>query len=356
MQVNFILSSINDYHYLKRVNEFIENGFSVKVFGFRRKGMALPTVSFPIEELGEIACKNYFDRLRLFHKAIKSIAKKKLEGLFFYSSLDIALFATHYIKSPYIYEVCDLTELTINNWFIRKFLIIENKRIVNHSKKTIITSEGFLDFWGKIDLEKISLIPNKVSLDCPQPLPQRKCFNENLIDIGFVGVIRFETILNFVEEVKNKPHINMHLFGIFSKEDEAAKKIMDVAENCENIIYHGPFKNPSDLPSIYQKLDLVLCTYPPTPGVIYAEPNKLYEAIYFRCPIIVSEGTFLGGKVKRLDVGYVIDATNSSSILKFISSFSESDYKRKVDACESIPRSNCLNDNSAFFKEIKNLC
>ena len=51
MQVNFILSSINDYHYLKRVNEFIENGFSVKVFGFRRKGMALPTVSFPIEEL-----------------------------------------------------------------------------------------------------------------------------------------------------------------------------------------------------------------------------------------------------------------------------------------------------------------
>lgn len=83
MKINFILSSLNDSHFLKRVQEFIDHGYDVKVFGFRRKGLPSPNVLFPMQELGEIACGNYLGRLVLFRRTIKQIAEKRLEGLFF---------------------------------------------------------------------------------------------------------------------------------------------------------------------------------------------------------------------------------------------------------------------------------
>ncbi|EKU91209.1 glycosyltransferase [Bacteroides oleiciplenus] len=355
MKINFILSSLNDSHFLKRVQEFIDHGYDVKVFGFRRKGLPSPNVLFPMQELGEIACGNYLGRLVLFRRTIKQIAEKRLEGLFFYSSLDIALFATRYIKSPYIYEVCDLTELRIPNLLVRNWLLIQNKRVIKHSLQTIITSEGYIDFFKSIKGDKFSLIPNKVSAYCPQSLPRERRFDKHKINIGFVGVIRFQTIYNFIKIAAGKTNIIMHLFGFYAEGDLASEDMKKIVEINDNVIFHGPFKNPETLPAIYKQLDIVLCAYPPTPGIIYAEPNKLYEAIYFRCPIIVSKGTFLGRKVAQLNVGYVIDAMDEKDIEQYISSINEEDYNQKVESCEKIPQSECLNMNDGFFEKLRTL-
>lgn len=356
MQINFILSSINDTHYLKRVQEFIDHGYEVKVYGFKRKGLNLPKVNFKIIELGIIDCRNYFSRLSLFNNSIKKIAKEKNEGIFFYSSLDIAIFGRKHIPNPYIYEICDLTELTISNSLIRNILICENKKTINKSISTIVTSEGFIDFYKKANTEKFFLIPNKVSPNCPPAIEEKKSIDTNSINIGFVGVIRFETIYNFIRVAAKKKNVLIHLFGIYSNGDIVSDKIKTLVENNKNIIYHGPFKNPDDLPQIYNQIDLVLSAYPPTPGVIYAEPNKLYEAMYFRCPIIVSKKTFLGKKVERLNVGYVIDATSEESIDNFLSSIDIENYNNKVNSCRSIPQKDCLNINEEFFNRLKKLC
>jgi len=355
MVINFILSSINDHHFLKRVQEFLDHGYEVVVYGFRRKDLPLPKTSFPIIEVGEIACGNYFDRLALFYRQIKQIAKESSDGIFFYSSLDIALFATHIIKSPYLYEICDLTELTISNPILRNILIWQNRRIIHKSLKTIITSEGFAEFYKSIDINKFALIPNRVSPYCSLPLPKNRKFDIFNINIGFVGIIRFDTVYNFIRVASECSNVTMHLFGIYANGDSVSNEIKRVVEKHDNIIFHGPFQNPIDLPRIYQQLDMVLCTYPPTPGVIYAEPNKLYEALYFRCPIIVSKDTFLGKKVARMNFGYVIDATNADSISKFLASIDIDEYYSKVDACTSIPLENCININNAFFEELKQI-
>lgn len=356
MKINFILGSLNDSHYLKRVQEFIDNGYEVKVYGFRRNNFDLTNLDFPVIELGNMESRNYFNRLPLLKKAIKKIAKENNEGLFFYSSLDIAMFARQYIKKPYIYEICDLTELVVPNSFIRKLLIRENKKCINNSLQTIITSEGFSEFYSSVNQDKFSLIPNKVAPTCPLPLNKENNFNKDEIHIGFVGVIRFSAIYNFIKVASKNKNILIHLFGIYSTGDESSKKIKELEKLSNNIIYHGAFKNPVDLPDVYKQLDMVLCTYPPTPGVIYAEPNKLYEAIYFRCPIIVSKNTFLGRKVEKLNIGYAIDAMNDFSIEKFIESINLEDYNKKLQACYSIQQKDCLNINDEFFKKLKSLC
>lgn len=312
-EIIFILSSLCDPHYRKRVEEFVEHGYKVKVYGFARKNQTIEI--FPCEPivLGYTENASYANRIKLYYKCFKSIAKDCLGKLCFYSSLDIAMIATNLIKSKYIYEVCDLTELTINNYILRNLLVAINKSTIKKSALTIFTSEGFLDFYTKIPSEKYIVVPNKVSPNCPPfSITERSINPKKKIKIGFVGSIRYETVYNFVRVcAENYPNIEIHLFGIYSEGCKFAAKTKLIAEKYDNVFFHGRFKNPNDLPAIYSQIDMVLSTYTPCPSVIYAEPNKLYEAIYFRCPIIVNENTFLSKKVEQLNIGYSINALDN---------------------------------------------
>lgn len=353
-EIVFILSSLNDPHYRKRVEEFMDHGYEVTVYGFKRRGRDLPESRYTPVVLGEIQNRSFKSRIGILKSGIRCISDKCKGRLCFYSSLDIAIFASFYIRSPYIYEVCDLTELTIGNRLIRGFLTMLNRRYIRKSVNTIITSEGFALHFKEINHSQFSLIPNKVSPDIPPYECERKTIDKDVIRIGFVGVIRFQAIYHFVKScAEYGRNIELHLYGIYNNTDEWSMKIMDLEQSSDNVIYHGPFSNPDDLPGIYSGIDMVLCTYTPTLGVKYAEPNKLYEAIYFRCPIIVSEKVFLGDKVKRLNVGYVINAMDENRIKSFLSGLNEADYHQKVIACENIPQRECLNINDSFFGRLE---
>ena len=356
-EIVFILSSLNDPHYRKRVEEFMDHGYSVTVYGFKRIGRDLPDSRYTPIVLGEIPNRSFKSRIRILNSSIRSISKNCNGKLCFYSSLDIAIFGSLYIKAPYIYEVCDLTELTINNRLVRGALSKMNMRFIRKSVTTIITSQGFAEHFSKIDSGKFSLIPNKVSPEIPKYVGQRKSIDKDLIRIGFAGVIRFETIYHFVKAcAEYGKNIELHLYGIYNGTDEWSLKIQDIESRYDNVHYHGKFSNPEDLPDIYSDIDMVLCTYPPTLSVKYAEPNKLYEAIYFRCPIIVSEKVFLGDKVRKLNVGYVINAMDENSIKTFFSNLNEAEYHQRIMACESIPQSDCLNINDDFFEDLERMC
>ncbi len=119
---------------------------------------------------------------------------------------------------------------------------------------------------------------------------------------------------------------------------------------------HGGFSNPVDLPRIYSALDFVVCTYD-VKGVNprYAEPNKLYEAIFYRTPMIVSAGSFLAKKVERLGIGISLDPNDKNEIKAKIDTLSEDQYKKMVERLNEIPRESAVNVNSAFFNKMKSL-
>ena len=146
------------------------------------------------------------------------------------------------------------------------------------------------------------------------------------------------------------------IFGYYVKNDNFGCRVESLVEKYDNLYYHGRFSNPIDLPSIYDKIDLSLATYAAyDDNVKYAEPNKLYEAIYFRCPIIVSEGVFLGDKVKDLNVGYAINAMDEKAIYEFLATLDNNSYQDKLQGCMRIEQNACLNINEEYFAEIGNL-
>ena len=247
--------------------------------------------------------------------------------------------------------------MAIHNHIIRKTLVAINKLAIKNSALTIFTSEGFLDFYKNIPSNKYIVIPNKVSPNCPPFSIEDRTINPTeKIKIGFVGSIRYETTYNFVKVcAEHFPNVEIHLFGIYSEGCKFAAKTKTIAEKYDNVIYHGRFKNPDDLPAIYSQIDMVLSAYTPCPSVIYAEPNKLYEAIYFRCPIIVNKNTFLSKKVDRLNIGYSIDALDIDSIKSFINNLSADSYNSKRAQCSSIDQKECINTNKDLFQRIANI-
>ena len=358
----FIINSVRQARCVRRVDEFLEHGYELEVYGFDREGdnRALPNI--PLNIIGTFQNgSNYLKRLKEIRTSIKANIASKYkpqETLFYLFNLDIVLAFRSVFgrKYKYIYEVSDLAELVIRNTLIRKFLIWQNDKSMRNAFHVVFTSEGFCDFYNRIPRDKISVIPNKVSTKCPKVYSINRKFNPQKIKIGFVGIIRFETVYYFAKVCKDYVNIEFHLYGLVSKGDKFALMLEDLAIEHKNIILHGPFKNPQDLLSIYKGIDMVLSAYPPTPGVIYAEPNKLYEALYFRCPIIVNQGTFLGRKVERLNIGYVIDAMSESNIQGFLEGINADNYQDKVKARKAISQIDCLNINNAFFEKLESLC
>lgn len=362
-KVLFFINSIKQARCVRRVQEFIEAGYPTEIYAFDRSddNRKLPDIDARI-----IGCiqngTGYLGRIRMMRNAINALNLEcdNNNTIYYLFNFDVAMafLSLHLLdKAKYLYEVSDLAELTISNPIIRFAIVCINKRMMKGAMLNVFTSNGFRDFYKDIPLNQISVIPNRISPLCPSTGDiNRSIEGKGIIKIGFVGIIRFKTTLNFAIVISECfPNIELHLYGIISKGDEDAIKIEALCEKYKNIIYHGAYENPKDLPSIYNNIDMVLSAYPPTPGVIYAEPNKLYEAIYYRCPIIVGCNTFLGRKVQELNIGYVIDAMNRDAIKLFLRNINEKEYQDKVNCCSAIPQKECININDDFFKKLQTI-
>ena len=70
--VVFILSAVQDTHALKRIDEFLDQDYTVKVYGFNRSNISVPTGNrFPIEVVGTFTSeRNYLSRVPVMFKAM----------------------------------------------------------------------------------------------------------------------------------------------------------------------------------------------------------------------------------------------------------------------------------------------
>lgn len=357
-EVVFIAGTTKQPRVIRRIKDFIEHGYIVHVFAFEREGDKRQLSDLEMTVLGSIESGNgYISRLKFVRSTIKKEVLPLFKGknvLYYMFGFDMASACSSLLKKgAYIFELADLQELNYNG-LLRKFLVAWNRRIMNRSFETVLTSEGFKDYYfGKKTVDNISVLPNKLNKAVKDLVFPHKELDINHVKIGFTGAIRFFTVLRFAQVVdKYFPNIELHFYGQCNDLD-IKKDIEDLFDNSNNVFFHGVFKNPDDLPNIYSEVDMILALYPSDKmGVIYAEPNKLYEAIYYEKPIIVSEKIFLGNKVTRLNVGFAIDGLGEDNIKKFLSSLTKERIEEKIEACRKIEKDYSIDDSSAFFDKI----
>lgn len=359
-KIIFIINSVQNQRCIKRINDFIDHGYFIIAYGYKRNTtIHTKPEKFEIEILDSIPNKKfYFFRLYVYLKNFNKIYKKYKNDnvIFYFFGLDIALIGSIFTHS-FIYEESDLSHTYIRNKHLVKILELIDRYIISRSKLTIFTSEGFLNYHfndkDKFYNDKILVIPNKLNKEIIKlNYNNKKSINIKKLRIAFVGGARFKSVLNFADVVaKNFPNHEIHFYG---NPVDLVNSFQNLTQQYNNVFFHGPFRNPIDLPKIYENIDLLISTYDVEyDNIKYAEPNKLYESIYFEVPIIVTNGTFLSKKVNELKIGFSLDPLNDIEIVNLFNNISLELINEKIESCRKIPKNELIDDNTLFFSKLK---
>lgn len=356
----FIISNIHLPRCANRVNEFVNRGCKVEAYYFDRPlyKHEIKTIKAPLHYLGDLESggSSYWGRVHQQYKKVKEVVEKykNTDTVIYLFGFDMAL--VYYfckIKLPYIFEESDLRHTYFKPSFIGKYLEYLDKRIIKRSLLTVFTSEGFYKYhFGDERLDNIVIVPNRLD---PEILKLdrvgdrvRKPYNPESIKIGFVGSIRFKTVYNFVDVFcRSYPKGEFHFYG------SPVRDNIEELKKYKNCFFHGVFSSPRDLPEIYSNIDLVLSTYDTDfENALYAEPNKMYEAMFFNVPIIVSSGTFVADKVNELGIGYDVNAMKDEEIQKLIGMLTIDSVNEKKKNMAKIPKEDLVSVNNELFAKL----
>ena len=342
----------------RRIQEFVDAGFDCEVFCMSHsEDIVSPRYQVKYLNENKLSNMSYLKRLLLFSRQIGDVIRRidKKKTLFYFFSFNTA-FVTLGRKLRFVYEESDMLFDRFKSSFLRRLMIRLNCRIISKSKVTVFTSEGFAHFYyGEKIPKNIIFVPNKVDKRCLDlPIIKKQDTDFNHLKFGFAGSLRYETLRNFADVlIKNFPFAQFDFYGRNSDFSEEA--IQDL-KKTGRVFFHGTFINPDDLPQIYSQLDFIVATYDVS-GINprYAEPNKLYEAIFFRTPIVVSRDSFLEHKVKELGVGFSVNALDNNDIVEQVDIITPEVYESFISKLESIDKESVITSNEELICRVRSL-
>ena len=143
--------------------------------------------------------------------------------------------------------------------------------------------------------------------------------NEKPLQIGFVGGIQFvDQNKLLLQQFANNPDFLLKYVG-------KAHLGCDLQPFCEkqdirNAQFFPAFTNDQK-PAIYQDIHLINCVYGNHNQVVrLLLPNRLYDCVLFKKPIIVSKGTYLEQVIEKYHLGLAIDVEKEDA-LKAVTSY-----------------------------------
>lgn len=355
----FIMAGMGNPNNVKRIEEAIARGFDVDVYAFegQRDGPRDPEGVEVHMIPGYTSDLPYWKRIGKVVSGLKSVINryKKDECVYYLFRNDKAIIFTLLCNRPYIFEEADMTHANLSNSLLRNGIEKRLRKVIRNSVVSAFRSEGFLQYhFGDNRPNNVFVIPNRLHAEIVNiPSVKYTGLDENHFRFGFVGSVRYDTIYKFAETMlKHFPQHEFHFYGMFPNEKQ--EKLFMPLDKYDNCYFHGAFRSPDALPEIYSKIDVLLSAYDVTNiNPRYAEPNKLYEALYFDKPIIVSSHSFLAEKVSRLGVGYDVDALNEDAIIELVQSIDTKSIEEKKRNIAKIDKKECINNNEEFFSFLK---
>lgn len=331
--VERIRSAVNAGHrvavaYLKRP------GAGVKIGDFQ--GTDIFPIKVPFRAAG---IDRVFSLPRIFYKLNSEILKYATRDAFVYvDSLDIIAalcFCMRCRQFSVRYEVRDLHRYQLSSGPISLMVRIAERLLIRRVDRLILTSEAYFEYYYKSFYRgPVTLLENLPDLDIWADFQPKRSKHPAPITIGVVGAIRYtECILSLVEGArlarKNGVDVRLKIVG----PDMEGKLKIDTTDQW--IERSGPFDYVNEIRSIYSDLDIIWCVYDTRiKNVRLALPNKLYESLLSRIPIVVAQGTFLSECVYKKGIGIAVDGQSADSIAEALCSVPTGQWYRL--ACEKL--------------------
>lgn len=262
---------------------------------------------------------------------LKILKEYKYDRIIVLTTIPAFLISCYLIKNYNNKYLLDIRDYTYENLFLYKKMV---NKLIDNSRFTFISSKGFLTWLKKSD--KLILTHNISNIESEIYKPTIT-FNLSSITIGFVGGIRYyyENCL-LIENMKE--HLNVNLKYVGKVHEGIYLQEFCLENKIHNVEFEPAFSN-NEKPRIYKSIDFINSIYGSKNEIVKtALPNKLYDCILYKIPIIVSQKTYLANIVEEYNLGFAVDIENDDvyQLLKeYINNFDE---KAFLDGCDKLKR------------------
>lgn len=262
-----------------------------------------------------------------FRHVVKSILKNNnYERIIILNTLPAVLLSDILNKdflNKYILDIRDYTYEKFN--FYKKIV----DKLIQNSFCTIISSKGFFKFLKKNS--KI-YIGHNISNNDNKYYTNDILKKKKKIIIGFVGVIRYKKENKYLlNSLKNDKKYTCLYVG--RSYPDCNLKEFCINENIKNVVFKGEFNN-NEKNDIYKNIDIINAVYGNSSiEVQTALPNKLYDAIILKKPMIVFKGTYLSEVVEKYKLGISVDFNSDIRNLleKYIETFDSKQFEENTN-------------------------
>ncbi len=222
----------------------------------------------------------------------------------------IAAFGRKFI---FHHQVRDLHKLQLKSGICGYLVRAIDRLAMSRVSMLMLTCEGYFEnYYKTIYSGEYVVVENWPAHTVWENLEKKP---SSIFTIGFIGVIRylkcFETLIQAIDLLQERG-IDIRLKIAGGGELESLSKIV---RDREWIDLTGTFDYSREITSIYADVDLIWSVYDTSlQNVRIAMPNKFYEAILAKIPIVVAKGTHLASRVHRAGIGTSVPYNDSEAI------------------------------------------
>ena len=265
--------------------------------------------------------KSKLSKLRPFLEwrrfVLKILMDNKYDFLIVCTTIPAVLLYNTLIKNFTGKFVFDIRDYTYENFMLYRNM---TKKLTLSSGLTCISSKGFLD-WLPCNVDKYIVTHNIAKSDIEwskstEANAGRQLFNRSKpVKIGFVGGIRYyDANVKLINAFANHSDFELVYAGKFHPGCDLEGYCKD--NGILNVSFLPRFTQ-EEKPMIYQSIDIINSVYGnETLEVRTALPNRLYDSVVYKIPIMVTGGTFLSSIVETYNLGLNVTIESKNILLQ----------------------------------------
>lgn len=368
----FILPVVGDARQSLRIKLLKREGVREDIFAFRRAYYDSSLESARLKVLGTLRHGRYLRRMFAYLTAIGTIRRgvREADAVYVYG-LDLAVLA--WISSrmlrpgpKLVLELLDIRGILTKRGILPSMARALQGFIIPRVDMLIVPTEAFVSEYLRkvvgVKVRRWMVIENKLDADSiPERTTERgrsgQVRKDGSIKIGYFGLLRCDRSLDVLMSLaaRGGGDYTIDLRGFIMTPGYSEETLRE----RNYVTYGGPYKGDSELPELYNRVDMVWACYPFGEGRvgnwIWARTNRFYASCFFMKPIIAAEGSADAVEVTRWGIGAVVDLSDTAGCVRQLMGITRQDIRRWHRNLRKVPRDRYLY-GSEHKELIKQIC
>jgi GT2 family glycosyltransferase len=347
MQVLYLAHDLDDSAIDRRCKMLRLGGADVTLAGFRRGDGPL---SAPATVLGRTRNGQMASRALSVLRTVAAPPQQVLDGpapdVILARNLEMLALAVslgrRFPKARIVYELLDVHRLLLGQGLISRALRRIEARFLRQTALVLISSPGFQRGYltpFQRPVRQVLLVENKPL--ATTPVPPAAPLAQGPLTIGWFGILRCAWSLAALDQLTRAAPGR---YRVVLRGRPALDVLPDfhatVAANPD-LHFHGPYRWPDDLASIYAGTDLawLIDRYEAGGNSDWLLPNRLYEGgLHGAVPLALAE-TETAGRLAVLGIGVIVGAATPDAVASTLASLDRQNLAPLRAALDALPRS-----------------